>query len=68
MPDNDLIFRKGIFPYQYMTGPEVMEETCLPPKEAFYDALKEKDISDEKYEHAQQMWKEFRCGIITTSI
>ena len=61
MPDNDLIFRKCIFPYQYMTGPEVMEETCLPPKEAFYDALKEKDISDEKYEHAQQMWKEFRC-------
>ena len=61
MPDNELIFRKGIFPYQYMTGPDVMKEICLPPKEAFYDALKEKDISDEKYEHAQRMWNELRC-------
>ena len=44
-----------------MTGPDVMKEICLPPKEAFYDALNEKDISDEKYKHAQRMWNELRC-------
>jgi len=29
--DDDLIFSKGIFPYNYITGPEKFPETQLPP-------------------------------------
>jgi len=61
MPDNDLIFQKGIFPYSHMTGPDVMEETCLPPKEAFYNKLNESHIDDESYAHAQRIWNDFNC-------
>ena len=37
-------------------------ETTLPAKEAFYSKLMESDISDEDYEHAQTVWKEFGCS------
>jgi len=44
-----------------MTGEEVMNETCLPPQEAFYSSLTETSIDDEAYEHALQMWHKFGC-------
>jgi len=61
LSEDDLVFRKGIFPYEYMTGEEVMNETCLPPQEAFYSSLTETGIDDEAYEHALQMWHKFGC-------
>ena len=39
-----------------MDGWEKFEETSLPPKDAFYSRLNMKDISDQNYEHAQQVW------------
>lgn len=53
MSENESVFRKGVFPYEYMTGEDVMNERCLPPKEAFYTRLTESDIDDD-YTHAQQ--------------
>ena len=29
------IFKKGIYPYRYVTGSEVLNERCLPPREKF---------------------------------
>ena len=55
------IFQKGIYPYEYMADREVFKETCLPPKEAFYSKLKMAGITDEEYEHAQQMWTRYNC-------
>ena len=54
-----LLTRKGQYPYEYMNSPEKLNETQLPPKEAFYSRLNDEDISDENYPHAQKVWKTF---------
>ena len=56
----DLLARKGVYPYEYMDSLEKLEETKLPPKEAFYSRLNDGGISDEDYAHAQKVWKVFK--------
>ena len=51
-----LMTRKGVYPYEYMDSWEKFEELCLPPKDAFYSRLNMKGISNQDYEHAQQVW------------
>ena len=51
-----LMIRQGVYPYQYMDGWKKFEETSLPPKDAFYSRLNMECISDQDYEHAQQLW------------
>ena len=34
--DRQLLLRKGVFPYEYLTDESKFEETSLPPKEEFY--------------------------------
>lgn len=55
----DLLSRKGVYPYDYMDSIEKFDETKLPTKEAFYSRLNECYISDEDYELAKKVWKEF---------
>ena len=57
----DLLRRKGVFPYEYINSVDRLDEAELPPKSAFYSKLNDSDISDEDYEHAQTVWKEFGC-------
>ena len=47
---------KDVYPYEYMDGWKKFEETSLSPKHAFYSRLNIKGISDQDYEHAQQVW------------
>ena len=54
-----LISRKGIYPYDYMNGIKKFSEETLPAKEKFFSKLNDCGISDEDYEHAQRIWKEF---------
>ena len=54
-----LLTRKGIYPYEYMMSWEKFEETELPPIEAFYSELNMSGVSEDDYQHAQQVWKEF---------
>ena len=56
----NLLARKGVYPYEYMDSLEKLEETVLPPKEAFYSRLNDGGISDEDYTHAQNVWKTFK--------
>ena len=56
----NLLARKGVYPYEYMDSLEKLEETKLPPKEAFYSRLNDGGISDEDYAHAQKVWNVFR--------
>ena len=53
------LVRKGVYPYEYMNLPEMLKETELPPKEAFYSRLNGVGISDKDYEHVREVWKTF---------
>ena len=54
----DLFTRKGIYPYEYMSSWDKFNESQLPPIEAFYSKLNMSKISEDDYQHAQQVWKE----------
>ena len=60
----ELITRKGVYPYDYVSSLEKMSKTQLPPKEEFYSKLNNEDISDEDYKHAQKVFKTFDCKTI----
>ena len=56
----ELLTRKGIYPYEYMSFWDRFEETQIPPIEAFDSKLSMSSISSNNYQHAQRVWKEFR--------
>ena len=50
---------KGFFCYEYFDSMEKLEETSLPPYEAFYSELKGAYVcSREEYEKLQEIWRE----------
>ena len=51
----DLLTRKGIYRYEYMSSWDCFEETQLPPIEAFYSKLNISSISNDDYQHAQRV-------------
>ena len=55
----DLLTRKGVYPYEYVNSWDRSSETQLPPISAFYSNLNMSSISEEDYQHAQRVWKEF---------
>ena len=57
----DLLLKKGVYPYDYMSDWSRFDETELPPQEAFYSKLSESDITAGEYAHAQQVWQAFGC-------
>ena len=54
-----LMTKKGVYPYDYMDSFEKFEETRLPKKEDFFSILNNEHISDEDYQHTQNVWNEF---------
>ena len=48
----ELLTRKGVYPYDYVSSIERFPETQLPPKSEFYSRLDDEDISDADYQHA----------------
>ena len=55
----ELLVRKGIYPYKYMSSSDRFEETVFPPPEAFYSKLNMAGIISEDYKHARSVWVEF---------
>ena len=49
---------KGHFPYEYMDRLERLDDTVLPPKEAFFSRHKNEGISDEDYVSCQEAWRD----------
>ena len=54
-----LPIRKGIYPYEYMDNWGRFEETTLPPASSFYSKLNMSGVSDQDYEHACKVWRDF---------
>ena len=55
------LLQKGVYPYEYIDSHERFNETQLPPIEKFYSKLSDETVSQNDYEHAQNVWKEFNC-------
>lgn len=55
----DLLLKKGVYPYEYITDESKFQETKLPSIDMFYSKLNESSITHEEYEHAQKVWKAF---------
>ena len=53
--------RKGVYTCDYVDCVKKLDKTRLPPKEEFYSKLtgEGSGITDEDYQHAQTVWKEF---------
>lgn len=58
----DLMRKKGIYPYDYMSSFSKYLDESLPPKELFYNSLLNQHISDSEYRHAQRVWKQFNIN------
>ena len=61
----DLIRRKGVYPYDYVSSFERLNECELPPREMFYNRLSDSHCSEEQYKHAQKVWEKFNCSNIS---
>ena len=57
-----LLLRKGVYPYDFASSPAVFSQTSLPHKCAFYNKLSDSDISNEDYEHAENVWNVFQMN------
>lgn len=64
-PSSDpILFKKGIYPYDYMTTVDKFSETRLPPRREFKSILDCETDDEElatKYEEAKVAWTFFRC-------
>ena len=59
--DVNLLKQKGVYSYEYIDSLDKLNETQLPPIEAFYSTLKQETITEEEYQHAQKVWNTFNC-------
>lgn len=58
---DEVLRRKGIFPYSFFSSFEVLNDTTLPPRQAFTNDLTNEECSESNYEHAFRAWHEFGC-------
>ena len=56
----ELVERKGVYPYDYMDCFEKLDETHLPPIECWYSRLNDTNISQQDYDHANEVWETFQ--------
>ena len=50
--------RKGVLPFEWFDSIDKLNETSLPPKEAFYSKLQQSGITDKEYKQAMNCWKD----------
>lgn len=60
--DKTLLLRKGVFPYEFCTSIErLQKQQEIPDIDHFYSKLKESSISVADHEHANHVFRHFRC-------
>lgn len=58
-----LILWKALYPYEYIDGWEILNETPLPTKQEFYSKLIMEIIIDTDYKHAKKTGTTLDCKI-----
>ena len=56
-----LLCKKGIYPYDYFDNTKKHNAQKLPNKEEFFNKINNKNISDEDYNHAKNVFEKFKC-------
>ena len=59
--DTSLLTRKGVYPYDYVSSIDKLKETKPLSKEAFYSKLYDEEISEEDFQHANNVRNTFNC-------
>ena len=52
----ELLKRRGVYPNNYVDLIENLDKEKLPSKDEFYSQLNDTEVSDEDYQHAQNVW------------
>lgn len=55
-----LLLQKGVYPYAFVTDPSKFSVIEIPPQHEFYNTISNRYVSDEKYEHAKEVWREMK--------
>ena len=55
----DLMSQKGVYPDDYMDSFEKFNQKELPNKDQFYSILNDQHITDDEYNHAEEVWNTF---------
>ena len=58
--DCEILKKKGVYPYDYMDSFEKFSETELPSINDFYSVLNDTNISEDDYQHAKDVWNNFK--------
>ena len=57
-----LLTKKGIYPYDYFDNIKKYKENKLPIKSEFFNKINNKNISNEDYKHAINVFETFKCN------
>ena len=58
-----LLTSKGIYCYEFAQNyDQLVNTTTLPPRQDFYSSLTDSVPSEDEYQHAQNVWTEFKCS------
>ena len=57
----ELLLRKGIFPYAYVDAWGKLDDNALPPRDSFFNELRNEECSEADYGHAARVWDGFQC-------
>ena len=57
-----LLTKKGIYPYDYFDNIKKYKENKLPIKSEFFNKRNNKNISNEDYNHANNVFNTFKCN------
>ena len=62
-----MLLRKGVYPYSFgQTIDDLKKAKKIPNRKYFYSDLTSEHISDESYQHAQNVFDEFNCDNMIT--
>ncbi|XP_057324660.1 uncharacterized protein LOC130667186 [Microplitis mediator] len=59
-----LVTRKGVFPYEYITNIDKLNDKQLPDQNSFFSKLSNTGITDDNYAFAQLVWNKFNISTL----